>query len=136
MRETRPTAGRDYPRDWPQFQRLFSDEDACLAYLERLRWPKGFRCPACGQTKAWQSKRRLWVCQACERQTSVTAGALFAGTRTPPTARFAAIWQLVGQKQGMSALGLQRLMGLGSHETRFAPLHNLRRAMVRPGPRL
>ena len=126
-------AGRDYPRNWPEFQRLFGSEDACLAYLERLRWPDGFRCPACGGADAWCTKRGLWVCRACERQSSVTAGTLFSGTRTPLSSWFAAIWQLVASKQGMSALGLQRAMGLGSYKTAWSHLHKLRRAMVRPG---
>src|SRR5215211_2599655 len=132
-REDRPVAGRDYPGTWPEFQRFFGDEEACLAYLERLRWPRGFRCPACGSADAWKTKRELWVCRACERQTSITAGTLFAGTRTPLSSWFAAIWQLVASKQGMSALGLKRAMGLGSYETAWAHLHKLRRAMVRPG---
>ncbi len=132
-REDRPVAGHDYPRTWPEFQRFFGDEEACLAYLERLRWPDGFRCPACGSADAWKTKRSLWVCRACGRQTSLTAGTLFAGTRTPVLAWFSAIWQLVASKQGMSALGLQRAMGLGSYETAWAHLHKLRRAMVRPG---
>jgi len=132
-REDRPVAGRDYPRTLPEFQRFFGDEQACLAYLERLRWPDGFRCPACGGAEAWKTNRGLWVCRGCERQSSVTAGTIFASTRTPLSQWFAAIWQLVAQKQGMSALGLKRLMGLGSYETAWAHLHKLRRAMVRPG---
>ncbi len=135
-REDRPVAGCDYPRDWPEFHRFFPDEDACLAYLERLRWPDGFRCPACGGTEAWKTKRGHWLCGACRRQTSVTAGTLFAGTRTPLLNWFAAIWALVSQKQGMSALGFKRAMGLGSYETAWAHLHKLRRAMVRPGREL
>ena len=126
-------AGRDYPRTWPEFGHFFPDEDACAAYLERLRWPEGFRCPACGGADAWRTKRGLWVCRACERQSSVTAQTIFAGTRTPLSSWFAAIWQLVSAKQGMSALQLQRIMGLGSYETAWAHLHKLRRAMVRPG---
>jgi transposase-like protein len=132
QREDRPVGGRDYPRTWPEFQRFLSDEYACLAYLERLRWPEGFRCPACGSSEAWKTKRGLWLCGACRRQTSVTAGTLFAGTRTPLRGWFAAIWQLATHKQGMSALGFQRAMGLGSYETAWAHLHKLRRAMVRP----
>jgi len=131
--ERHPIAGRDYPRSWPEFQRFFSEEEDRLAYLERLRWPEGFRCPACGASDAWKTKRGLWLCGACRRQSSVTAGTLFAGTRTPLGQWFAAIWQLVSQKQGMSALGLKRAMGLGSYETAWAHLHKLRRAMVRPG---
>lgn len=132
-REDRPVAGRDYPRTWPEFQRFFGDEEACLRYLERLRWPDGFRCPACGGTEAWETKRGLWVCRACKRQTSLTAQTIFAGTRTSLQRWFAAIWQLVSAKQGMSALQLKRTMGLGSYETAWAHLHKLRRAMVRPG---
>lgn len=131
--EGRPLAGRDYPGTWPEFQRHFGDEEACLAYLERLRWPAGFRCPACAGTDAWKTKRGLWACRACGRQTSATAQTIFAGTRTPLQTWFAAIWQLVSAKQGMSALQLQRVMGLGSYETAWAHLHKLRRAMVRPG---
>jgi transposase-like protein len=132
-RESRPVGGRDYPRTWPEFQRFFAGEEDCRAYLERLRWPRGFRCPACGSGEAWRTKRGLWLCGACRRQSSVTARTLFAGTRTPLRQWFSAIWQLIAQKQGMSALGLQRAMGLGSYETAWAHLHKLRRAMVRPG---
>jgi hypothetical protein len=126
-------AGRDHPRTWSEFQRLLADEQACLAYLERLRWPEGFRCPACDSTDAWKTKRELWVCRACERQTSIAANTIFAGTRTPLASWFAAIWELVSAKQGMSALQLKRVLGLGSYETAWAHLHKLRRAMVRPG---
>jgi hypothetical protein len=134
--ETSAVAGRDYPRDWPEFMRFFGDEEACARYLERLRWPEGFRCPACGHDEGWRTKRGLWVCRACERQSSVTAGTLLAGTRTPLGSWFAAIWQLTNQKHGLSALGLKRLLGLGSYETAWAQLHKLRRAMVRPGREL
>ena len=109
-----PIAGRDYPSDWPQFLAFFPDEEACRRHLERLRWPGGFRCPACASKEAWRTKRGLWVCRACERQSSLTAGTLLAGTRTPLTSWFAAVWQLTNQKHGISALGLQRLLGLGS----------------------
>lgn len=131
-----PVAGIDYPRTWPEFLTFFPDERACLDYLERVRWPDGFRCPACGGEEAWRTKRGLWVCGACERQTSVTAGTLLAGTRTPLVSWFMSIWQLTNQKSGLSAMGLQRMLGLGSYETAWAHMHKLRRAMVRPGREL
>lgn len=89
-----------------------------------------------GLTQFAGQSRGLWVCRTCQRQTSATAGTLLAGTRTPLTSWFAAIWQLTNQKHGMSALGLQRLLGLGSYETAWAHLHKLRRAMLRPGREL
>ena len=43
------------------------------------------------------------------------------------------MWYVTNQKHGVSALGLQRILGLGSYQTAWAWLHKLRRAMVRPG---
>ncbi len=72
-------------------------------------------------------------CAACGRQTSVTAGTIFQDTRTPLTTWFRAMWWVTSTKTGTSALGLQRVLGLGSYQTAWAWLHKLRRAMVRPG---
>jgi transposase-like protein len=43
------------------------------------------------------------------------------------------MWGVTSQKNGTSALGLQRVLGLGSYKTAWTWLHKLRRAMVRPG---
>jgi len=122
----------DYPRTVGEFEARFATEDACRVYLSRLRWPDGFRC-RCGEAKAWWTARGLWQCAACGAQTSVTAGTIFQDTRKPLRLWFHAMWWVTGQKTGASALGLQRLLGLGSYETGWTWLHKLRRAMVRPG---
>jgi transposase-like protein len=130
----RPVAGRDYPADWPQFQEFFPDEAACLRYLERLSWPHGFLCPACGQAGApWRGSRQRLVCRACGHQTTVTAGTLFQGTRTPLRQWFAAAWLVATAEQGVSARQLARALDLGSYETAWMMLHRFRRAMVRSG---
>jgi transposase-like protein len=72
-------------------------------------------------------------CQACGRQTSVTAGTIFQDTRKPLVDWFRAMYWLASQKNGASALGLQRVLGLGSYKTAWTWLHKFRRAMVRPG---
>jgi transposase-like protein len=64
---------------------------------------------------------------------SVTAGTIFQDSHLPLTTWFRAMWHVTSQKNGMSALGLQRILGLGSYKTAWAMLHKLRRAMVRPG---
>jgi transposase-like protein len=64
---------------------------------------------------------------------SVTAGTIFQDSHLPLTIWFRAMWQIASQKNGISALGLQRVLGLGSYKTAWAMLHKLRRAMVRPG---
>jgi len=63
----------------------------------------------------------------------VTAGTVFDRSRIPLTEWFAAAWYMTNQKHGVSALGLQRLLGLGSYQTAWTMLQKLRTAMVRPG---
>lgn len=123
----------DSPRDLMDFEAQFASERACRDYLFALRWPDGFRCPRCSQHEAWPVREVLLQCAACGRQTSLTAGTIFQDTRKPLTLWFRAIWWLTSQKTGTSALGLQRVLGLGSYQTAWAWLHKLRRAMVRPG---
>ena len=122
----------DYPRTLMELERRFRDEAACRAYLFALRWPEGFVCPHCGGNAAWPMVRGLWLCGACRAQVSVTAGTVFQDSKLPLTVWFHAIWQVTSQKNGMSALGLQRVLGLGSYQTAWTWLHKLRRAMVRP----
>jgi transposase-like protein len=127
-------SGRDYPRDWNQFLDWFADEAACLSYLDQLRWPEGFVCTRCGDaSEPYRSSRSRFMCRGCRYQGTVTAGTVFDKTRTPLRTWLAAAWYLTNQKYGVSALGLQRVLGLGSYQTSWAMLHRFRRAMVRPG---
>lgn len=127
-------ACEDYPRTLDELERRFSTEAACRAYLVQLRWPDGFQCPMCRAGRGWATGRGDVVeCGGCHRQTSVTAGTVFEGTRKPLVMWFRAMWWVTSQKSGASALGLQRVLGLGSYQTAWAWLHKLRRAMVRSG---
>ena len=105
-----------------------------MSYLEQLRWPKGFVCPRCGEaSEPYRSSRGRLMCRGCRYQGTVTAGTMFDKTRTPLRTWFAAAWYLTNQKHGVSALGLKRVLGLGSYQTSWTMLHRFRRAMVRPG---
>ena len=126
-------AVEDYPKTLPEFEARFATAEACLRYLEAVRWPGGFVCPSCHGAGGWRSERGLWECRSCGRQTSVTAGTVLHGSRLPPTKWFLAMWHITSQKYGANALGLQRVLGLGSYQTAWEWLHKLRRAMVRPG---
>ena len=123
----------DYPRTIIELEKRFAAERACRDYLYALRWPDGFVCPRCGGYRAWWMSRDLWLCQSCRHQASVTAGTIFQDSRLPLTLWFRVMWHVVSQKNGVSALGLQRALGLGSYRTAWSCLHKLRRAMVRPG---
>ena len=122
----------DYPSTLMELERRFSSEDACQEYLEALRWPQGFVCPRCQAHEYWMGSRRRRICVGCGYQATVTAGTIFERTRMPLTLWFRAIWWVTSQKNGVSALGLQRVLGLGSYETAWTWLHKLRHAMVRP----
>ena len=133
VEESGPLAGVDFPGTFGEFQEWFSTERGCFDFLAGLRWPDGFVCPRCGAREFWRTGDGLWMCRACQRRTSVTAGTLFDRTRTPLQTWFAAAWFITTQKNGVSALGLQRVLGLKSYETAWAWMHKFRRAMVVPG---
>lgn len=73
-----------------------------------------------------------WNAQGCGCQTSVAAGTIFQDTRTPLPVWFRAIWWVTTQKNGASALGRQRVLGLKKYETAWTTLHKLCCAMMRP----
>jgi hypothetical protein len=129
----RSLAGRQYPRSLGEFQAWFSTDADCLDYLEWLRWPKGFVCPACGHVGGWRLADGRFRCAACGARTSPTAGTIFDRTRTPLTVWFTACWQFATQKDGISALSLQRSLEIGSYQTAWAMLHRVRSVLVRPG---
>lgn len=130
-----PVSGVDYPGTSQEFDKWFSSENACLEYVARLRWPEGFICPVCGvkPDKPSLMGRGLFLCRKCKRQTSIIAGTLFHRSHKPLRTWFLAMWFVMSQKHGASALGLKRVLGLGSYNTAWAWLHKLRRAMVLPG---
>ena len=113
-----------------QFQRRFGSEKACQRHLFRLRWPRGFRCPRCHHGQAsFHSTRRLYQCQACGYQASLTAGTIFHKTRTPLTKWFWLIWLMGRQKRGISMLSLQRMLDIQSYKTVWTMGHKIRKAL-------
>ena len=120
-----------FPTSLRQFQQQFADEAACREYLEVCRWPDGFRCPRCGSERVyplreWQRRE----CAHCRYQVSVTAGTVLHRTKTPLTTWFWAAYLMTTDKRGISALLLQRQLGIRRYETAWLILHKLRRAMV------
>jgi len=121
----------NFPGNIVEFQRRFAEEAVCLEYLAASRWPEGYRCPACGGDRAWVlARRHLWQCAACGHQASVTAGTVLHGTRTPLSLWFWAAYLVSRLTPGISALQLQRQLGISRSERAWTMLHKLRRAMV------
>jgi hypothetical protein len=126
-----------FPTSLPDFMRLFPDDTACAAYLEKVRWLDGFVCRYCGwHGEPWRFPNRSSVvlrCIGCERDTSLTADTVMQRTHTPISIWFWAAYLVSSQTPGMSAVQFQRQLGLKRYETAFQILHKLRAAMVRPG---
>jgi transposase-like protein len=122
-----------FPRTIIEFQARFPDERACWEYLIECRWPEGYRCPRCScQSAALLTGRRLWQCSGCRYQASVTAGTVLHKTHTSLHLWFWAAYLMSTPTPGLSAVQLQRQLGIGRYETAWMMLHKLRRAMVNP----
>ena len=122
----------EYPMTFEEFTTKFSTEEQCRDYLYQLRFPNGFTCPRCDNSKAWPVRKTLLECSKCGHQTSMIAGTIFQDTRAPLKSWFTAIWWITTQKNGASAMGLQQILGLKSYKTAWTWLHKIRRAMVYP----
>ena len=129
----RSSPTEDYPQDLLEFQARFSTDAACRDYLVDLRWPDGFRCPRCRHDHPCLIPGALVPCARCHHQTSVSAGTSCRDTKKPLRLWFRAIWYVTSHNNVVSALGLQRILGIRSYVTAWSWLHKLRRAMVRPG---
>ena len=115
----------EFPRTLVEFDERFHDEATCVAYLRSCRWPNGFACPKCSGTKSWPVRTRLEECAGCGKQTSITSGTVFHGTRKPLRTWFRALVLMLTSKQGCSALEMERLLGL-AHQTAWTWAHKLR----------
>jgi transposase-like protein len=126
------------PKNEVQFQRgmslskflaKYETEAQCEAALFAWRWPQGFVCPECGYTGHCELGRGLYQCHRCRRQTSVTAGTLFAGTKLPLTTWFLAIYLLTQSKNGISAMDMSRQLGI-CYNSAWLMKHKLMHAML------
>jgi len=96
-----------------EWQKRFGTEKACAKALEKVRWPTGFQCPACGSQKySLIATRKLYQCSQCRYQVSITAGTLFHATKVPLVKWFWAIYLMASDKGGISALRLAKHIGI------------------------
>jgi len=123
----------EYPETMQEFMDRFSTEEDCREYLVEVRWSNRFTCPHCAHTHAWKLARGILKCKKCHRDISATAGNVFAGRHLPLRIWFQAIWTVVSQKHGVSALGLSRLLGIKRQMTGWHLLKKIRTGMVRVG---
>ena len=114
----------------------FGDDQQCRNYLERLRWPKGIRCPKCGGEKVSSIlKRDQYNCdnESCRYQFSVTAGTVFHDTHLALTKWFLAVYLICQSRKGMSANQLKRMLRI-NYRTAWYLCHRIRHAMAEDQP--
>jgi hypothetical protein len=110
---------------------MFPDDDACINYLIKCRWPSGFVCPKCnGQEGWWIKKVRRFECKICYHQTSPIAGTIMHGSHLPIHKWFWAAYLVSTLTPGISATQIQRQLGMCEYRTAWYLLHRLRQAMV------
>ena len=98
------------------FMAGYGTQEQCEQALFKWRWPRGFVCPGCGGTMYCALKsRRLFQCNGCRRQTSVTAGTVLAGSKLPLTTWFLAMYLVTQAKNGVSSLDLGRKLGVSQN---------------------
>jgi len=128
-------SSRKCPINLLDFQKMFSSETACLQYLERMRWPNGFVCEKCsevGEPFKIKGRPRVLKCRSCYYEASVTAGTVMNRSKTSILVWFWAAYLISTQTPGISAMELQKKLGIARYETAFQILHKLRSAMIRP----
>jgi len=111
-----------------------ADNQQCRQHLVDLRWPEEFLHAGCYKPEAWAISRGLWLRPCCRRQDLVWAGTVFQDIHSPLTVLLQAISQITSPKNGMCALGLQRVLGFGQLQDRIA--HSLQVALsqiIQPG---
>ncbi|MFP5205892.1 MAG: transposase [Acidobacteriota bacterium] len=120
----------------------FPDEDACLLYMEKLRWPDAVCCPRCGSKMVAPSKRkkpsknkrtRIYQCndKACKHSFSATSGTMFHGSALPMTKWFQALAAVVNSPKSSTAAQLQEAAGVGSSRTAWYMARRIRTAMLK-----
>lgn len=110
----------------------FRSEEKCRAYLERLRWPEGIRCPKCDSEKVSRVyDRDQFDCDSCRYQFSVTAGTIMHDTKLPLWKWFLAVYMIVESKKGVSANQLKRTLSV-NYRTAWYLCHRIRKALETP----
>src|SRR3954449_4314690 len=112
------------------FRERFGTEEACRQALFEMRCREGLACPACGGRSFCELRtRKVFQCNQCKKQLSLTAGTVFQDTKLPLTVWFAAIYHLTQSKGGVSSIELGRRLGV-KQGTAWLMKHKLMRAMA------
>ena len=126
-----------------EIQSRFGTDDTAREYLEAIRWPNGVICPHCKQSdqnafwkieanKDKKIRAGLRQCIPCGKQFTCTVGTIFEDSHIPLRKWLVAWYLLCSSKKGISALQIQRMLGLGSYRTAWMMMNKIRYALQEP----
>src|SRR3990167_11363330 len=103
--------------------------------LESIRWPHGPVCPHCGSVESTKLQGKahragLYKCAGCGEQFTATIGTIMEDSHLPVRIWLMAFAIMCSSKKGVSALQLQRQLGLGSYRSAWHLAHRIRHAMA------
>lgn len=111
-------------------------EDEARTVLERIRWPNGPICPHCESrdatriaAKSLKVRDGLLQCNDCRQQFTVTVGTIMERSHITLRQWVQAFHMMCASKKGVSALQLQRTLGLKSYKSAWHLAHRIRFAM-------
>lgn len=109
-------------------------DDQARELLEQIRWPHGAVCPHCGDINVKlmggsSTRPGLYKCYACRKQFTVTVGTVMHRSHITVKQWILAFYSIAAHKKGVSALQLQRDLGLGSYKSAWHLAHRIRKAM-------
>jgi len=119
------------PKTLQEAVTFFANPENALAYMIRLRWPKGVVCPTCGRTDArFLANQKKWQCKSVHhhRQFSVKVGTIFEDSPIPLDKWLTAVWMISNCKNGVSSYEVARALGV-TQKTAWFMLHRIRLAM-------
>jgi transposase-like protein len=116
---------------------IFQDEAKATAHMERDRWPNGVSCPLCGSDNVHKMEGKtqagMFLCNDCRDKFTVRTGTVFERSHIPLHKWLLATHLMAASKKGVSALQLQRMLGLGSYRSAWFMCHRIREAMTPTG---
>ncbi|MBI3535077.1 MAG: IS1595 family transposase [Deltaproteobacteria bacterium] len=112
------------------FQSRFPGERSCWNFQIKARWPDGFKCPTCHSKGDLLKKRKVFECRSCSKQTSATAGTVFHKSRIELRKWFWEIFLMATSNKSVSALYLQKQLGIGSYRAAWLMMQKIRQAMI------
>jgi len=110
------------------FMERFPNDEACKAYLAKLKWHDGFTCPKCGHTKGCQKKGYKYHCYGCDKVESSTAGTLFHKVKFGLRKAFCIVFEMSTSSQSLSSIQMGERYGI-RQGTAWYFMQKVRRAM-------